>query len=341
MVSKITFKKVVCMALLLVLVAYAVIAVLPVGNNFEGKNPMMKEGDMPVLIAHGGGNMEFPDNTLEAFYNAYSVDDRVMMETDVNITRDGVVILSHDTRIDRKTNKSGAIEDWTYEDLISERVDFGYTNETEDEKRISDELIKFKNPDGKEVTPLDVEYPDGVLPRDSEVFLATTLEELIVAFPNNKINVEIKQPGDVGKKAFLASLELCKKYEAFDRVIFASFHNEIYNLFREYQKKDLVPDNFMYSPGIIGVAKFYLSSLFGMDIFFNDGIVVLQLPTDDYYIQLATEFVVERAHDHNIAIQYWTINDREEMKRLIEMGVDGITTDYPHRLKEVYNEYSK
>ena len=85
---------------------------------------MQKTGELPILIAHGGGNREFPDNTLEAFYNAYSVDKNVMMETDVSITKDGVVILSHDVTIDRKTNKTGAIADWNYTDLIAERVDF-------------------------------------------------------------------------------------------------------------------------------------------------------------------------------------------------------------------------
>ena len=127
-----TKKKLVVIAsiLLAIVVGYLLIALLPRGHNYEGENKMMKEGELPILIAHGGGNKEFPDNTLEAFYNAYSVDNRVMMETDVSITKDGVVILSHDTTLDRKTNVTGNIIDWNYSDLISERVDFGYTNQT-------------------------------------------------------------------------------------------------------------------------------------------------------------------------------------------------------------------
>ena len=38
--------------------------------------------------------------------------------------------------------------------------------------------------------------PAGVTPRDNDVFLATTLEDLMLAFPKNKINVEIKQSGE-------------------------------------------------------------------------------------------------------------------------------------------------
>ena len=49
---------------------YAVLGVLPRRENHALANPMMKEGALPLLIAHGGGNKEFPANTLEAFYNA-------------------------------------------------------------------------------------------------------------------------------------------------------------------------------------------------------------------------------------------------------------------------------
>lgn len=340
MITKSITKKIIAALLLVLLVVYATVAILPRPENFAGENPMIKDGELPILIAHGGGNREFPDNTFEAFCNAYSVDKRVMMETDVSITADGVVILSHDTTLDRKTNVTGAIADWNYSDLIAKRVDFGYTNPTE-KKMIAGERVKFKNPDGIEVTPLDVEYAEEIdrSHRDDEVFLATTLEELIVAFPNNKINVEIKQDGDTGKRAFEAVLDLLRKYNAFDRVVLASFHDGVYSLFKEYQKNGLVPDSFMYSPGIMGVAKFYLMQLSGLDLFFRDGICVLQLPTDDYYIQLGSKTVVDFAHKHNIAVHYWTINDKDEMRRLIGIGADGIMTDYPHRLAEVYSEY--
>lgn len=70
-----------------------------------------KTGSQPLLIAHGGGNREFPDNTLEACYNASSVNPEVMLEMDVSITKDGVIIMSHDTTLDYRTNARGAIAD--------------------------------------------------------------------------------------------------------------------------------------------------------------------------------------------------------------------------------------
>ena len=325
--------------LTVVIVAYLVIALIPRPDNFKLENPMQKSGELPILIAHGGGNKEFPDNTLEAFYNAYSVDQRVMMETDVSITKDGVVILSHDTTLDRKTNVTGAIADHNYSDLIANEVNFGYTNPTESGS-LSGERKLFKNPDGNEVTPLDVEYPEGVSARHETVFLATTLEELIVAFPNNRINVEIKQSGELGKTAFREIVRLLEKYDAFDRVVLASFHGEIYDEFKRCQKEGELPETFMYSPGTAGAATYFILQTLGLDLFFTDGIAALQLPMEEYGFNLATKRLVSNAHEHNIAVHYWTINDKEDMRYLIDIGADGIMTDYPHRLAEVYAEYN-
>ncbi|MBQ8616087.1 MAG: hypothetical protein IJ418_01115 [Clostridia bacterium] len=328
--------------LLALVVAYGAIALWPKPQNYALTNPMLKTGDMPMLIAHGGGNKEFPDNTLEAFYNAYSVDPNCMMETDVSITKDGVVILSHDTRLDRKTNVTGNIIDWNYADLMAQKVDFGYTNDTTD--MVLDEgaqLERFTTLEGNHVTPLDVPYPDGVIARDPEVFLATTLEELILAFPNNLINVEIKQEGETGMTALKEVIRLLEEHDAFDRVVLASFHDDIYAEYKRMVAAGEVPAEFMFSPSLGGAATFYAMQLLNVDVFFTDKTSVLQLPTEKYGLNLATKGVIESAHEHNIAVQYWTINDPDEMRMLIDLGADGIMTDYPHRLQEVYNSYTK
>ncbi|MBQ7363069.1 MAG: hypothetical protein IJW48_01320 [Clostridia bacterium] len=324
--------------LLGIIFAYILLSSAPRLNNFDGDNPMMKEGELPILIAHGGGNKEFPDNTLEAFYNAYSVDSRVMMETDVSITKDGVVILSHDTTIDRKTNATGAIAEWSYTDLINQRVDFGYTNPTEDGV-LWGEREHF-NVDGENKYPTDVPgYPEGLPGRDSEVFLATTLEELITDFPSNRINVEIKQSGELGLECLTEVLRIVKKHDAWERVVLASFHSEIYDEFLSLKKSGDVPESFMFSPGTEGAAKYFVLYLLGLDAFFTDEMCVFQLPMEELGLNLATSGLVNNAHRHNLAVHYWTIDDEDDMRALIEIGADGIMTNYPSRLKDVYKEY--
>ena len=210
------------------------------------------------------------------------------------------------------------------------------------------QLEKFRNPEGVAVTPLDVTYPEGVEPRDPEVFLATTLEDLLVHFPNNRINVEIKQHGEEGLKCLEATLALLKKYNAWDRVVLASFHSEIYDEYQRLQAAGEVPEAFMCSPGLSNAALFYVLQLLELDVFYGESTTVLQLPTTydlkiggiELTVNLATRRLVDAAHDHNMAVHYWTINDKDEMRQLIELGADGIMTDYPHRLQEVYDEYN-
>lgn len=331
--------RVIALVLAGIFMVYAIMATQPRKDNYPLENPMRRDGELPILIAHGGGNKEFPDNTLEAFYNAYSVDENVMMETDVSITRDGVLILSHDTTLDRKTNVTGDIADWDYSELIAQKVDFGYTNPTEDGV-LSGERQHFTDENGVEKYPTDVGYPEGVEPRDEKVFLATTLEDLLVCFPNNRINVEIKQSGELGFKALAEAVRLVEQYDAFDRVVFASFHEEIYDEYQRMQAAGEVPEKFMYSPAYDAATKFFVLQLLKLDVFFGDEMCVFQFPIEEKGFDLATQSFTNAAHKHNLAVHYWTINDPEDMKLLIEIGADGIMTDYPHRLKAVYDSFA-
>ena len=59
------------------------------------------------------------------------------------------------------------------------------------------------------------------------------------------------------------------------------------------------------------------------------------------HLDLTRQSYIDRAHRKNIAVQYWTINDADEMRMLIEKGVDAIMTDDPKLLKKVLDEYRK
>ncbi len=323
--------------ILAVVIIFTVFYFLPKPQNYKGENPLRRdEGEPPILVAHRGGDGEFPGNTLEAFYNAYSVDERVIMETDINITKDGVLILCHETSLDKRTNAKGAIADWDYSDLIEQRVNFGYHNKPE-----SDELYPFADEYGKQIKPSDLEnYPNGLEGRDPEIYLATTLEDLLTAFPDNIVSIEVKQSGETGLLAVKEALRIVEKYDAWNRVIFASFNDEI---FAEYQRLDdssEVPDSFMYSPSLMGAVKYVAFYFFGIDAFYNDGIAVLQIPMEEYGIGLSSARLINNARKHNIATHYWTINSEDDMRALIENGADAIMTDYPHKLKNILDSYS-
>jgi glycerophosphoryl diester phosphodiesterase len=47
------------------------------------------------------------------------------------------------------------------------------------------------------------------------------------------------------------------------------------------------------------------------------------------------EKIVETSHNENLPVNVWTVNAEEDMLRMIDIGVDGIMTDYPVQLKEL------
>ena len=66
-----------------------------------------------------------------------------------------------------------------------------------------------------------------------------------------------------------------------------------------------------------------------------------QIPEHHENYHLLTEEFIEKAHKKNIKIHVWTVNKREDMARLIKMGVDGIITDYPDILNEAIDAFIK
>ncbi len=328
-----------------ILIVFGLIAVFPRPQNFNGVNPLrVAKGELPILIAHGGGNQEFPDNTLEAYYHAYSLNQSVMLETDVNLTKDGVIILSHDRSLDQKTNLTNAdIIATNYSDLVENEIDFGYHNPISGANgyNLSNTFIKYTNYLGQEVSPLDVNYPVGIEPRHPSKFLVSTLEELIIQFPNNLINVEIKQTGEIGLDALEKVIELMdalsEEYQTYQRIILASFHQEVYEELNRL--KSTTHKQLMFSPEFNGVLSFFIMQTTLTSVFYSEPVAAFQLPTEQLGLSLTTDLLINTAHMHNIAVHYWTINDETSMRELIEKGVDGIMTDRPSLLQSVLSSY--
>jgi glycerophosphoryl diester phosphodiesterase len=67
--------------------------------------------------------------------------------------------------------------------------------------------------------------------------------------------------------------------------------------------------------------------------------LALQIPPKFHEIPLVTAETVAAAHGLGLEIHVWTINEPREMERLLDLGVDGIMSDYPARLREVVQQY--
>ena len=73
---------------------------------------------MTKIFAHRGSKIDCPENTLSAFKKAIEVK-ADGIELDIHLTKDGEIVVIHDETIDRTTNGTGEVEDFTLAELQS------------------------------------------------------------------------------------------------------------------------------------------------------------------------------------------------------------------------------
>jgi len=84
-------------------------------------NPWLRE-HRPLSVAHRGHSIAYPENTLEAYRKAIELGVE-MIECDVNISRDGTLVMMHDPTLDRTTSGTGRVSASTWE--VIQQLDAG------------------------------------------------------------------------------------------------------------------------------------------------------------------------------------------------------------------------
>lgn len=270
-------------------------------------------------ISHQGGEDEAPSNTMYALDRSLRLG-ADMLEIDVHTSADGELIAIHDATVDRTTNGSGRIYDMTTEEI--QALDAGYNTVpgegTESDRPASD--YPFRGVRTGERPP-----PPGYGPED---FRIPTLDEVIAAYPNVPLNIEIKGASDIDRLSYINNAEVLAAYlnelGRTDGIIVASFSDEAVLRFRQ-----LAPQVGL-APAIVGVAGYKLAGLPPVG-----GTVAFQVPISLEGIPITNENFIRRAHRDGYAIHNWTINDPDEMRMLLGWGADGIMSAEPIRLEQV------
>lgn len=263
-----------------------------------------------VAFAHQGGAFEGPSSTLAAIQHALD-SGATAIELDVHATKDRHVVVCHDETVDRTTNHQGAICDFTLAEI-----------------REMDNAYWWR--EGEAVSPglpPEAYVHRGKAPVDRRFGIAT-LEEVCVAFPGVALNMDIKQTSpDVEPYEQLLADEL-RRLDVVNRVVVASFHDDAINAFRA-----VAPDVITSAATNETAAFFFAVAEGGIpDV---GSAKIFQVPATFGEIEVVTPAFVDAAHRAGVAVHVWTINDRPEMERLLEFGVDGIISDTPTQLVEL------
>ena len=249
-------------------------------------------------MAHRGESENTPENTMLALEAAASIGVDVL-ESDVRLTKDDEIVLFHDDDLTRTTGVEGTIRTHTLEDL--QQIDFGY-NFTPD----SGTTYPFRGQGLKIVT----------------------LREAFDRFPDVIFNLDIK---DAFPSAPKRLARLISEKERSASVMVASFTDSQLEKFRELMPSVATSAH----PG--EVKNFVLNTKIGLPrIKFEDiQYKAFQVPMKSGPLKVVTKKFVKQAHEHNLSVHVWTINDSSTMNQLLDLGVDGIFTDNPKLLKEV------
>lgn len=98
--------------------------------------------------------------------------------------------------------------------------------------------------------------------------------------------------------------------------------------------KDACPTVATSTPSSASLA-FTLLHWLRLDAAYHPTHQAFQFPLQMGNIDLVGRRLIERAHAHNVQVHAWTINEPDTMRRLIDLGVDGLITDYPDRLLKI------
>jgi glycerophosphoryl diester phosphodiesterase len=149
-----------------------------------------------------------------------------------------------------------------------------------------------------------------------------TLEALLDAWPDVRVNIDPKHDGAVEPLA--ATLRKCN---AVDRVCVGAFSDE------RLERVRALLAGICTSLGPIGTLQLGLAAQ-GEDIPDLPAPCV-QVPTHYLDTEIVTPAFVDTAHRRGMQVHVWTIDEPDEMTRLLDLGVDGIMTDRPKVLREV------
>ncbi|XP_006896682.1 PREDICTED: glycerophosphodiester phosphodiesterase domain-containing protein 3 [Elephantulus edwardii] len=267
----------------------------------------------PHLGAHRGGSGEKLENTLEAMENAMA-QKADLMELDCQLTKDGVVLVSHDKNLLRQTGLNKDTDSLDFKDLPPYREE------------------------------LEVYFSPGRFAHGSDRRLVS-LEDVFQRFPTIPMSVEVKEKNE---QLIHKIADLVRRYERNDITIWASEKSSIMKKCRAANPD--MPFSFTVSRGIWMVVLFYLGLLPYISI--PERFLISFLPTIinrtyfpfpcSWLNQLAAwvskwlimrKSLIQHLEARGIQVLFWCLNEESDFEVAFNLGATGVITDYPTALR--------
>jgi len=252
------------------------------------------------VFAHRGGAALRPENTLAAFDHGLALG-ADGLEFDVQLSRDGVVVVHHDRTVDRTTDGRGPIAALTAAELA--RLDAGYY---------------FSN------DPTNRTYPFRGLG-----ISVPTLAEVLGRYRDKLLIVELKT-----NDTHLAyrTIDEIRGADALSRVAIGAFGTRVLRATRAYEPRIVTGSS--RGETRLALYRSWINWPVG-----DPPYDAFQVPEFSGSTRVVSPRFIRYAHNAGVAVQMWTINDADEMRRLLEWGADGIISDRPDVAVDVVRSF--
>jgi len=291
-------------------------------------SPKMKQ--IP-LIAHRGGAGEGYENTILAFRRAVEVG-AGMLELDVHLSRDGEVVVAHDQELHRLTGVNQKIRNLDFAQLP---------------------LLKDS---------VTIDFCPGLVFKDDSVMEEernfSTLDKVLQEFPSTQVNIDLK---DKDKTLVELVNKIIIENKAEERCVWGNFSSETTELC--YSTNPRV--GLLFSS--LQFLKLYLLFYSGLLPFVHIKESHLEIPMPSVFLDekfrskdgnvglaklapwmtkivdwvMMSPLLFLHLQKRGVTTYLWVLNTEEQFERAFSLGVQGVMTDYPSRLKHFLDKKRK
>lgn len=260
-------------------------------------------GEKFTTIAHRGASGYAPEHTFYSYDKSHNAIGASYIEIDLQMTKDGHLVAMHDETVDRTTNGTGRVDQYTLEEL--EQLDAG--------SKFNEQNPQYANSN----------YKGAKVP---------TLDEILERYGTDaNYYIETKSP-DVYPGMEEKLLDTLDKHQLLNEQSLKKGHVMVQSFSQEslLKMKDLNSN----VPLIRLLDKGELPNMTQQD--FNY-IKQYAIGVGPEYTDLTKENVTNLKNT-GFLVHPFTVNEAADMERLNEYGVDGLFTNYPDLYKQVVNE---
>ena len=253
---------------------------------------------MVERIAHRGASREAPENTIPAIRLAVEKYQVDRVEIDLRLTSEGIPVVFHDRTLERTTEEHGTLREFSLAKL--QALDAGF----------------WFDPQGRK------EFP-----RRGKEIRIPTLEEVLIQFPETNFCLEIKD-----REILIVEkvLEVLRRISRKGVLLVGSFDRGITQALRRLAGPSF--EGIFSQPEVL---QAYLAFRLGKKGFSPPSRYAF-LPQVRYGLRLDGERWIDFLHQKGMRIFYWTVNEIDEMRLLLKKGADGILTDDPGKLNQLF-----